>query len=226
MKIASFSDSHGQIYLPVVEDDTDIICIAGDIIPLNVQSSDEYSHIWFVDEFLRWAKELNPNVKKIFLVAGNHDKYFEHIGAESIKGIIAKEGLSDKVIYLEDETYIYEGYKITGSPWVKNLPRWSFNSDNLTESFSFIEDCDILITHIPPMVDKVGCSYPYQAYERNFGSIELTKVFEDKNIKVNICGHVHTGIHNGVPYGNTMIYNVSMINESYYESYPVTYFEI
>jgi predicted phosphodiesterase len=132
MKVASFSDSHGQMYLPVVEDDTDIICIAGDIIPLNVQSSDEYSYVWFVDEFLRWAKELNPNVKKIFLVAGNHDKYFEHIGANAIKEIIAKEGLSDKVIYLEDETYIYEGYKITGSPWIKNLPRWSFNSDNLT----------------------------------------------------------------------------------------------
>ena len=48
----------------------------------------------------------------------------------------------------------------------------------------------------------------------------------DNNIKINVCGHVHTGIHNGVPYGNTMIYNVSMINESYNEVYPVTYFEL
>lgn len=226
MKVATFSDTHGQTHLPIIEEDTDIICIAGDIIPLNIQRNIPYSEAWFIDEFLRWAKELNPNVKKIFVTPGNHDKYFEVIGAKAIKEIIANEGLSEKVIYLVDETYIYDGYKITGSPWIKNLPRWSFNSTDLTESFSFIEDCDILITHIPPMVEKVGCSYPYQAYERDFGSIELTKVLENKNIKVNVCGHVHTGIHDGVIYGNTTIYNVSILNEGYEEAYPVTYFEI
>jgi Icc-related predicted phosphoesterase len=56
--------------------------------------------------------------------------------------------------------------------------------------------------------------------------MELTKVLEDKNIKINICGHIHTGIHNGVQYGNTKIYNVSMVDEGYTECYPVTYFDI
>lgn len=226
MKVACFSDSHGIAQLPIVQEDTDIICIAGDIIPLNVQSNYVYSEIWFIDEFLRWAKEENTNVKKIFFIAGNHDKYFEYIGAEKINELIKQNNLEDKLIYLEDSKYEYEGKKIIGTPWIKNLPRWAFNSNNLYESFKFIQDCDILITHIPPMIEKVGCSYPYQAYERNYGSMELTKVIEDKKIKFNICGHVHTGIHDGVPYNGTHIYNVSLLNESYNENYPITYLEI
>jgi Icc-related predicted phosphoesterase len=230
VKIASFSDSHGCLNwqytygLPEIEEGTDIVCIAGDFVPIDIQNHITLSEIWFVETFFRWVKELK--VDKVFLVAGNHDFYFQTVGKKTVNKLINEHDLTDKLIYLENDIYEYNGLKIIGSPWVKDLPFWAFNSTNLRKVFSFIEDCDILITHIPPMVDKVGCSNPYEPNERNFGSMELTKVLEDKNIKINICGHIHTGIHNGVQYGNTKIYNVSMIDEGYTECYPVTYFDI
>ena len=77
------------------------------------------------------------------------------------------------------------------SIWSVGNPEISPNTDGLNFECckrGLIEDCDILITHIPPMVDKVGCSYPYQWGERDFGSDHLiNKVFEHK-IDYVVCG--------------------------------------
>lgn len=179
--------------------------------------------MWLVDDFFRWVKNLP--VEKVFWIAGNHDFVLKVLGKENINYIINKNNLSNKLIYLFDDGYEYNGVKFFGSPWVKDLPRWAFNSEKLNEEFKCIENCDVLLTHIPPKVDKVGCSDPNEVYERDFGSIELTHVLDKKDIKINVCGHIHTGTHDGVKYKNTLIYNVSMIDEDYKEKYPVTYFE-
>lgn len=245
MKIAAFSDSHGNltdgllmengkwVELPKIDDDADVVCIAGDIIPLNIQRNVNESEYWFTNFFFEWAKELK--VKKIFLVAGNHDFAFEKWGKEYVDELIKKHNLEDKLIYLCDTLYEYEGVKFFGSPWIKDLYNWAFYSPDLVKTFTCIPDCDVLITHIPPKYDKVGCSYPNQPMERNFGSEALTDVLSLKKITYNICGHIHTGVHNGVPFIHkvddgkdwlTTIYNVSLLNESYYEVYPVTYMDI
>lgn len=130
------------------------------------------------------------------------------------------------LIYLMDDSYEYNGKKFFGSPWIISLPNWAFCTPDPEKQFEVIEDCDVLITHIPPRHNGVGCSYPNQPIQREFGCKALKDVIEKRNIRFNVCGHIHTGIHYGVQMGDTMIYNVSMINESYMEAYDVTYFEI
>ena len=224
MKIMAFSDSHGRVSLPVINDDIDVVCICGDIIPLPIQRNVEISILWLQGTFFRWVNE--SNVKKVFWIGGNHDFALESLGYNEINRLITDYGIDDRLVYLMDSSYEFEGKKFFGTPWVKDLRNWAFYSKDLNETFKCIEDCDVLLTHIPPQIDKVGCSNPYQLGEREFGSMALTKVFEDKKIGINFCGHIHTGVHNGVKYNNTTVYNVSLLDEDYNEAYKPTIIEI
>lgn len=228
MKIAAFSDTHGCIghpdNLPYIYADVDVIVIAGDIIPLDYQRDHEYSMVWFRDCFLPWAKK--QPVDKIIFIGGNHDKYFEKYPDE-INDLINESDLSDKVVYLFDDKYEYGGKIFYGTPWIENLKNWSFYTSMPYKDFSKIPECDVLICHTPPRIDKVGCSYPNTSYEENYGSMALKTVLDEREtIPVVICGHIHTGTHGGVKYGNKTIYNVSMVGEDYMEEYSVTYLEI
>lgn len=229
MKLAAFSDTHGCLKytddLPVIEQGTDVIVIAGDIIPLGYQRSHEDSMVWFRDYFLPWAKY--QQVMAVIFIGGNHDKYFEQYRKE-VLDLIEEAGLSNKVFYLLDEGVEIGGKHFFGTPWIENLKNWSFYTADPYTAFAVIPDeCDVLISHTPPRVETVGCSYPGKPYERNFGSQALKDELDYRNIPVIICGHIHTGTHGGVKYGyDKIIYNVSMIDEDYREAYPVTYIEI
>jgi Icc-related predicted phosphoesterase len=228
MKIAAFSDTHGCLgspdTLPYIIAGTDVIVIAGDIIPLEYQRDHEYSMVWFRDVFLPWAK--SQPVERIIFIGGNHDRYFEQY-ADEARELIDEAGLSEKVIYLFDESYTYNGKVFYGTPWIENLKNWSFYTSMPYDAFSWIPECDVLISHTPPRVEKVGCSYPNEPYEANYGSFALKAILEQRD-KVNtiICGHIHTGTHGGVKFGDKTIYNVSMVDEDYREAYNVTYIEI
>ena len=228
MKIAAFSDTHGCLgspeTLPYIVAGVDVIAIAGDIIPLEYQRDHEYSMVWFRDIFIPWAKE--QPVQRILFIGGNHDKYFE-LHADEVRRLIDGSGLSEKVIYLFDETYEYDGKIFYGTPWIENLKNWSFYTNSPYDAFSGIPECDVLISHTPPRVGKVGCSYPGKSYESNYGSAALKTILENRE-KVNtvICGHIHTGTHGGVKFGDKTIYNVSIVDEDYREAYSVTYIEI
>ena len=71
MKVVAFSDPHG--YLPKLKDfpECDVVCIAGDICPLDVQRDLVESISWFLLEFKPWAESLP--CKKVIFVGGNHD---------------------------------------------------------------------------------------------------------------------------------------------------------
>lgn len=228
MKIAAFSDTHGCLgspdTLPYIIAGVDVIVIAGDIIPLEYQRDHEYSMVWFRDVFLPWAK--SQPVERIIFIGGNHDRYFE-LHADEVRGLIEDRGLSNKVIYLFDEIYEYGGKVFYGTPWIENLRNWSFYTSSPYDAFSLIPECDVLISHTPPRVEKVGCSYPGEPYEANYGSFALRTVLEEREkVQTIICGHIHTGTHGGVKFGDKTIYNVSMVDEGYREAYNVTYIEI
>ena len=74
MKITAISDLHGN--LPTI-DQSDILIISGDISPLNIQRSKPQMKMWLETIFLYWINTLP--VDKVFLIAGNHDFYFENI---------------------------------------------------------------------------------------------------------------------------------------------------
>lgn len=228
IKIAAWSDGHGT--LPKI-DKSDIMIIAGDIVPLNIQRSIRDSLDWFIGDFFDYVK--NAPCEKVLLVPGNHDFLFENFSAHTIKDIIETNGgLNDKLIYLADEEYTYKDLVFYGCPWCTGPYGWAFcpcdtNVDVSKYYDAIPEHTNVLITHQPPKIDKVGCSYPYQPYERNFGSDQLKDTIDRlPNLKYAFCGHIHTGVHNGILYDNKMIYNVSLKNEGYNDVYDVTYVTI
>jgi len=229
MKIFAWSDGHGEFpYNWANEEHVDVIIIAGDIVPLYIQRSPESSLNWFESEFFDYVRSVNAD--KVILIAGNHDFMFEYFDKTFLLSEIKNHSLDDKLIYLQDDTYEYGGEKFYGTPWIADLRNWAFYAKDLDEKFSHIQpDTTILITHMPPRVGSVGSSYPFaefQGYrpERNFGSYALAnRILELPNLKLNFCGHVHTGTHGGVKYGNCKIYNVSIKNEDYEKVYNQTY---
>lgn len=227
MEIAAWSDGHGT--LPQLKKHVDVLVIAGDFINIYIQRNTEKSFEWFINDFFNYVKTVDAD--KVIFTPGNHDFLFERVSIDLIKEHINNSpGIKDKLVYLLDSEYVYNGVSFYGCPWTIGPYGWAFGpSDtqmNVESYYDHIPDCDILITHQPPCVDKVGCSNPYMAYEKNYGSDYLRNILDNKNIKFQICGHIHTGIHNGVPYGNTMVYNVSLKNEDYNDVYDVTYISI
>ena len=225
MKIVAFSDTHGVRPLPIV-DPCDVVVIAGDFIPLEVQRNSRKSKQWFKNVFLEWTKDLQ--CEKIILVGGNHDFFLDWSGKEKIKSIISEAGLEDKVIYLQDELYEYNDKTFYGTPYCEGPQGWAFVPTDTQVYYEKIPNCDVLITHQPPRVEKVGCSFPGTMWEENWGSEKLRLAMIGKDIKVNICGHIHTGTHGGVQdgYYDRKIYNVSILDEQYKIQYQLTEIEV
>ena len=78
IKVVAMSDMHGS--LPKAKDfpKCDVVCIAGDICPLDVQRDLVESISWFLLEFKPWAESLPCD--KVIFVGGNHDFFLHHIG--------------------------------------------------------------------------------------------------------------------------------------------------
>ena len=69
IKIVAISDLHG--YLPQIEDPADIMIIAGDIIPFEIQFNKFESKKWFEGPFAEWINK--APVEDVYMVAGNHE---------------------------------------------------------------------------------------------------------------------------------------------------------
>ena len=220
--IGAMSDMHG--FLPNVIEKSDLMCICGDIFPLNIDRNIEESEKWFYQVFLPWVKNLP--CEYVIMIPGNHCLYLESIYLKFGR-ITIPDYYKEKVLCLVDESCVYKGIKFYGTPWVTNLSRWAFNTDAPQSKYEKIpKDCDILITHHAPDYGKLGCSYPDAENEKNYGSAELAQVILKRpNIKYHFCGHIHTGVHGGIRIGNTLSFNVSLLNEQYQEEFPPTYIE-
>lgn len=152
MKVIGISDLHGNL---INISKCDILCIAGDIIPLSIQKNYTKSDKWWRTKFVQWSNSINCG--KIFVVPGNHDFYLEYLYKDKNK---YQEFINQiytitfgKVEILIDILTEYKGLKIYGCPWITPIDfqhhRWAFeeynyNSDNI---YSKIPECDILITH-------------------------------------------------------------------------------
>jgi len=96
--------------------------------------------------FFDWFERQNA-VVKIF-VAGNHDKGL----CDTNKELLKNEMIKRNIIYLENESFIYKGFKIYGSPYTPRYGNWSFMKDRagMKENWELIpNDVDILVTHGP-----------------------------------------------------------------------------
>jgi Icc-related predicted phosphoesterase len=131
--------------------------------------------------------------------------------------------MDNKVHYLCYNSVIIDGLKFYGNPNSESPNGWAF-SKQYNQVYKFDHDTDILVTHQPPRIGNVG--YVKQI-NREFGSKDLLDKIYKSNIKLNICGHIHTGshgehhvvLHNG---NIASVYNVSILDENYDVAYEPT----
>lgn len=228
LRVAAISDIHG--YFPTIEEPADILLIAGDISPLEIQFDKPKMKIWLETEFAYWIKGLP--VERVFLIAGNHDSYLESI---SKTNILALQQACVKLTYLKNEVCDYvdsygQVWTIFGTPYCHIFGNWPFmRSDKyMTEKFKQIPDeVDIIISHDPPFaagdVDVI-LEAPQHRFERMFthlGNDPLRDRIEKVNYKLLVCGHIHGGSHDFNEEWKSV--NVSYLNEYYEPHYDPFY---
>lgn len=223
MKVVGISDIHG--YLPKLPK-CDVVCISGDIVPLNIQRNFAASWVWLLEDFTKWVEELDCN--HVVFIAGNHDFIFSecsHLGADMAS--MWKD--NNKIHYLQDTSIEIEGKVFYGTPWIPDLQGWAFylDSDRLTDKFNAIPKCDVLLTHCPPKIKDAGrvLQLGYN-FDKDFGCEELRLALNDLEVDWLLCGHVHSGDHGITMYKDINIVNVSIKDEDYKIAYKPFEFEL
>ena len=172
-----------------------------------------------------------PSTKVIF-IPGNHDFFpiiKETFGCKML-GQNLNLRLAPNATMLVDKLADVGGLKIYGTSWVPIINyRWAFEAehDKLAEKFSQIPSgVDILLSHTPPWHGSLGVSLEYGADSEDFGCSELADEVLKKKPKMCFCGHVHSGDHEMNMLGQTRVWNVSRVNESYEIAYEPIILEI
>lgn len=231
MKICGISDIHGDLIPADQFEPCDVICICGDIMPLNIQRDNIESIVWFITDFYKWVESLP--CEKVIMIWGNHDFIGEYLSynrngdIRTPSRVLKKLKAPSKLILLQDSLFYYKGIKFWGSPWCPNLSSWAFykDHDDLLEVFNNIpNNIDVLLTHTPPSIDTYGTvTQPGFNYMTDYGCHELTEVVLKKKPKIHIFGHVHSGRHISKDIDGTTYCNISIKDEHYDPIYEPTY---
>lgn len=225
VKIVACSDIHGCVSCDSVAEyairhRADILVIAGDI-----QNADLFrpAKSYFNNDFLRSMRRLMDHGIEVVAVPGNHDFYLKEQLEED-----DRRRFMGNLHILVDKAETIGGLRFYGTPWVPTINgRWVYemDDDELSSKFSKIPtDVDVLISHSPPIglsdSEQWDVSLGHPNYIRqHFGSKVLRNEIIRKSPKINICGHIHTGDHHPLMLGNTVVLNVSIIDERYREAY-------
>ena len=230
MKLLATSDTHGILHgLPA--DGFDVVCVAGDIAPLNGHGK---WHVydqkkWMEKKFCKWASD-NPKTEFV-IIPGNHDFFL--LGKERFGGDCNwKIDWPKNVHVLVDSEVTINGLRFYGTPWVPIISHsWAYEAEHdfLAEKFNRIPaGIDVLLTHTPPHISNevmIDRSLQWGMSEA-FGSHELANAVLEKRPRYHFCGHIHSGTHDKVVFGNTEIYNVSRVDERYEVAYAPLSLEI
>ena len=238
IKICGISDIHGSL-IDIPE--CDILCICGDILPLDIQRNNDESVAWLAGPFQKWA--LDAPCKHIIMIWGNHDWYGDKCcrggleGWEQCERLFKNDlGPDFKIHILQDEAEYINGLKFYGTSWCPDLKNWAFyaTSSELKYKFEDIpDDTDVLLTHCPPKFGQQGIVLQSDNwnYLSNFGCQELQDeilkkfINQDKKVYV-LSGHIHSGNHQFENYENVLYRNVSIKDENYEAVYYPKVFTI
>ena len=229
LKISAISDLHGNLPSPDFFEEGDVLCICGDVVPLDIQRNDVQCIAWFAGEFIPWTDRLP--FKKVIMVFGNHDFFAQHIGPDhgndgnEMTRLLLPLNMKGKhkVQILCDNGYKYNGFTFWGTSWCPDLSAWAFygGHDKLTQEYNKIPtNVDVVLSHCPPRCGDAGTVLQKcWNWGRNFGCQELADVLNDRNVGWLFCGHVHSGDHRITEWGDSKIVNVSMLDEDYKKNY-------
>lgn len=213
MKIVGISDLHGDfINVPPC----DVVCIAGDIVPLRIQRNIPQSEGWLKKTFIPWAEELP--CKKVLVVGGNHDFVFDTQYNQNAITCI-KDTFTDKVMYIDHKGVIVDDKVFFGDSTCTGPAGWAFYKPDMAGLFDDVPNCDVLITHQPPYGEVGTVLQKCWNYLNNFGSEALAERLMNGGIKYCLSGHIHSGLHSSEEIGNCICYNVSIKDEDYNIAY-------
>ena len=243
VKICAISDIHGSL-IDIPE--CDILCICGDILPLDIQRNNDESVAWLAGPFQKWA--LEAPCKYVIMIWGNHDWYGDKCcrggleGWEQCERLFKNDlGPDPKIHILQDEEKYILGIKFYGTSWCPTLRNWAFYGDSKTleEKFDLIPtDTNVLLTHCPPkfgqqgivlqqnnwnFLSNFGCQELQDAIERKFADLRSNN---DYNKLYVLSGHIHSGNHKWENEGNVWYRNVSIKDENYEPMYLPKVFTI
>ncbi len=210
MKLACYSDTHGQIPNKPNEK-VDFVIHAGDIVGHNPlarrvgkESDFKFQVRQFFEEFLPFFKSLDCPV---VFIGGNHDLFldrsktgkFWHFKNINVAEMIEEQTKDSNVTYLNRQARNINGVNFFGSPYVPSIewngvqspwafqyPQWKGRefADNLYDSIP--DGTDVLITHCPPeaiLNRSVG---------KDYGCASLTRYLSHKSkANVHVFGHSH-----------------------------------
>lgn len=233
MKIIAISDLHG--YLPTIEEQADIMLIAGDISPLQIQGTKTLMKEWMIDSFIPWINKLK--VEKVFLVGGNHDFLLNNASHTDIAEW--KMLTSQKLVLLNNETTTYIdnngiSWTIFGTPYCHIFGNWPFmlSDEALAEKFKEIpEEVDIIISHDPPFnVNFVDCTlqipYSRSMGPEHKGNKPLREQLEKTKFRLGVFGHIHSSDHNPTEFMGATVVGVSLLDEYYQPVYEPLILEL
>ena len=229
IKVCSISDMHGILDFDIKE--CDILCICGDIVPLNVQTLHEGTIKWLRKKFIPWC-EKQP-CERVFLIAGNHDRVAEWHPEEwrdTFKGTKITYLFDESAEYVKETKDSYEEISIYGTPWCHQFYNWAFMTSDveLAKIYSKIPyKVDLLLTHDCPYgtSDMILQDVPWNTHE-HIGCHPLGDAVDEKKPRFMCCGHLHSCTHEPQERGETIVTNVSVVNEEYKRVYEPHYFEI
>lgn len=233
MKVTAISDLHGNL---IDIESCDLLCICGDISPLDIQKDYLAMWEWIFNKFIPWINSID--CYSVCFTPGNHDFWFQKYMSEfRIKQAI-HEATYKKLFILIDTLAILpiagKSVKIYGTPWCKTFGNWAFMPGNycLDNKYSNIpENIDILMCHDSPSTGEVGYIHydePLDNGETKIpaGNFWLADAIDSTKPKYVLSGHVHSGDHELKTYGETKYANCSILDESYSIYYKPLTFEL
>lgn len=215
MKILAISDQHG--HLPEIPP-CDLLIVAGDQCPdvlggVPARSDHRRQMEWFERVWLPWR--YRQPVGTCVVTWGNHD-----FCGLAMRDFTDQQG--EKMTHIVcDNSVDVGGVAIYLTPWSNSFMRWAFMRDpaELAAVYAKIPTgLDVLVSHQPPLGYGSECKYldprDGEWKTEQVGSVELVNAISEKQPKVVICGHIHSGFGaydcDGIP-----VYNVSVVDEGY-----------
>jgi len=226
VKIVAVSDLHGSPLRPLIVNDAiykkaDILVIAGDL--QGGGSIDEMR--WrYENEFLPAVNQLHAAGIETVLIPGNHDFWLQRMNCNTKW---KRPGLH----FLVDREDTVCGLRFYGIPWCPFINgRWVYEvgySKQMRSLFRIPEGIDVLVSHSPPLgIDGENFDVSTQnrkKYWKHFGSKELREEILEKKPRLVLCGHIHTGNHSKFKVGDSIVANVSLLDEVYMRAFgPAT----